>query len=121
MSRTRHISDEDASPSLSRSRARDRWRTAIGPIPLGYRIHHKDGNPKNNSLENLECITRYAHLSAHMKEKCGERNSNFRTGKYTGAKHCACGTVKDFRSKQCARCAKRSYPVRNQERTTYRG
>ena len=29
----------------------------IGPCPDGYQINHKDGNPSNNSVENLEYVT----------------------------------------------------------------
>lgn len=34
------------------------WEKAHGPIPAGYVIHHKDHDPKNNSLENLELVAR---------------------------------------------------------------
>ena len=37
------------------------WEAAHGPIPLGCVIHHKDGNPLNNNLENLQCIPEYLH------------------------------------------------------------
>jgi len=29
----------------------------IGPCPEGYEVNHKDGNPANNILENLEYLT----------------------------------------------------------------
>lgn len=31
-------------------------------------IHHKDGNPKNNKLENLELMSRSAHGKIHAKK-----------------------------------------------------
>lgn len=34
------------------------WEKHYGPISKGKCIHHKDGNPLNCSIENLECITR---------------------------------------------------------------
>jgi len=33
---------------------RAKWEHANGPIPDGYEIHHKDSNPLNNELDNLE-------------------------------------------------------------------
>ena len=42
---------------------RDVWRMAFGPIPDGCHIHHKDGNPANNVLSNLECLPAKIHLS----------------------------------------------------------
>lgn len=41
---------------------RDAWRAAFGPIPDGCHIHHRDGNPANNRLSNLECIDAKEHL-----------------------------------------------------------
>lgn len=34
-------------------------------IPSGYDIHHKDKNPLNNDLSNLEVIEKKKHSSAH--------------------------------------------------------
>ena len=34
------------------------WETAYGPLKAGLLIVHKDGNKNNDSLENLEAITR---------------------------------------------------------------
>ena len=42
---------------------RDVWSLAFGQIPIGCHIHHKDGNPDNNLLANLECIPASEHLS----------------------------------------------------------
>lgn len=33
------------------------WEKANGPIPSGHEIHHADGDPLNNDLGNLECLT----------------------------------------------------------------
>lgn len=41
------------------------WKGANGPIPDGCEVHHKDRNPLNNSLENLECITSEEHDARH--------------------------------------------------------
>lgn len=32
-------------------------------------VHHKDGNNKNNALENLEIMTQVEHARLHLKEK----------------------------------------------------
>jgi hypothetical protein len=44
---------------------REVWKAAHGPIPDGHLIHHIDGNPLNNTLENLECIPARSHASRH--------------------------------------------------------
>lgn len=33
------------------------WTLVNGPIPEGYVIDHIDGDPSNNRLENLRCVT----------------------------------------------------------------
>lgn len=33
----------------------------FGPRPAGHEIHHKDGNPLNNAVENLEYLTPEVH------------------------------------------------------------
>lgn len=40
-----------------------------GEIPKGFDVHHKDGNPYNNSPENFELKTRSAHQRDHINEK----------------------------------------------------
>ena len=41
------------------------WEDAHGTIPKGCHIHHKDGNPDNNDISNLECLTVRAHVHKH--------------------------------------------------------
>ena len=39
---------------------------ALGvPVLQGYVVHHKDGNVKNNCIENLEVMTRGEHTKLH--------------------------------------------------------
>lgn len=45
------------------------WTAVNGAIPEGYDIHHKDSNPLNNSISNLEMIDTFSHLSMHHKGK----------------------------------------------------
>lgn len=44
---------------------REIWKAAHGPIPPGCDIHHRDGNPLNNALDNLECLTEAEHNARH--------------------------------------------------------
>jgi hypothetical protein len=44
------------------------WEDHHGPIPQGYHVHHKDGNPLNNDIENLECQPYVEHLGNHLRE-----------------------------------------------------
>ena len=45
------------------------WEQAHGPKPKGCDIHHKDGDGRNNALENLECLTKSEHKMLHAKAK----------------------------------------------------
>lgn len=42
---------------------REAWIRAFGPVPAGCHIHHRDGDLRNNSLANLECIPAPEHRS----------------------------------------------------------
>jgi hypothetical protein len=53
--------------------ARKIWVHANGPIPKdvsgrSYEIHHIDGNWRNNSLENLACVSIQEHYEIHYKQ-----------------------------------------------------
>lgn len=39
-----------------------------GEIPEGYEIHHRDHNPANNDISNLQCITSGEHCTIHNLE-----------------------------------------------------
>ena len=41
------------------------WEHGIGPIPIDFVIHHRDGNKCNNSLGNLELVHISRHKSFH--------------------------------------------------------
>lgn len=41
------------------------WRKNYGPVPTGFFIHHKDGNKKNNDINNLELIDALTHKRMH--------------------------------------------------------
>ena len=43
----------------------DIWKATHGEIPKGYEIPHRDFNPSNNALENLQCLSRKEHRQIH--------------------------------------------------------
>lgn len=45
------------------------WEYYNGPIPDGYAIHHIDEDKSNNSIENLQLISKSAHATLHGKER----------------------------------------------------
>ena len=44
------------------------WTAAHGAIPLGWHVHHLDGDPFNNDVANLGCMSPSAHSSEHANE-----------------------------------------------------
>src|SRR5689334_354604 len=61
-----HRSDAVYFKSKNRWLHREVWKAAHGRIPKHHHVHHRDGNPSNNALENLECVPRSEHLREHM-------------------------------------------------------
>jgi hypothetical protein len=49
------------------------WETFVGEIPKGQEIHHKDHNKLNNSLINLECVTRSENMILYYQYKQEQR------------------------------------------------
>ena len=49
-------------------RAKVVWERHCGAIPAGMVIHHKDRNSLNDSIGNLEILTRAEHLNEHRAE-----------------------------------------------------
>jgi hypothetical protein len=45
------------------------WVYHFGEIPAGHQIHHKDGNPSNNEIDNLECLTVAEHVERHNTDE----------------------------------------------------
>ncbi|MFA5186310.1 MAG: HNH endonuclease [Patescibacteria group bacterium] len=48
------------------------WEDANGPIPDGWHIHHKDHNPLNNNLSNLEPKSPINHHAEHWTKERAE-------------------------------------------------
>lgn len=48
------------------------YEQAYGKIPDGYVIHHKDHNKMNNSIENLECLSKKDHDEHHRIAQTGK-------------------------------------------------
>ena len=53
---------------------REIWKSVNGPIPEGYHIHHKDGNPLNNDISNLDCMPGPEHMSKHGPDTKSEEH-----------------------------------------------
>ena len=50
-----------------KDKARSVWRFHNGKIPLGYHIHHIDGNHQNNNIKNLKLVTIKEHAELHKE------------------------------------------------------
>ena len=48
-----------------RYRARVVWAKKHGPIPRGILIHHKNENPHDDRIANLQAVTRAEHAAIH--------------------------------------------------------
>ncbi len=57
-------------------RARLTWISVNGPIPDGCLVHHRDRNPLNDDIANLEAMTRAEHLAEHRMEFPKRRKKN---------------------------------------------
>lgn len=49
-------------------RAQFVWINENGEIPKGYVIHHKDKDTLNDTIENLQCLSRKDHINIHRKD-----------------------------------------------------
>lgn len=55
----------------------------IGPVPVGMEVNHKDGDPSNNVLTNIEYLTRSGNL-LHARSALGHgRGADTRMAKLT--------------------------------------
>lgn len=61
------------------------WVDNFGEIPEGSQIHHKDEDPGNNDISNLECLTPRQHRAKH-KMWGGRRDENLKHMKVMNAR-----------------------------------
>ena len=54
---------------------RDVWEYHNGSIPKGYSVHHINGDPGDNRIENLECMPTGEHISLHGKENSKNKST----------------------------------------------
>jgi predicted nucleic acid-binding Zn ribbon protein len=47
------------------------WKAHYGAIPDGYEIHHFDGDPSNNTIGNLRCVTSGEHKRLDHQRRGG--------------------------------------------------
>lgn len=96
------------------------WEDANGPIPDGFEVHHKDGNPLNNSVDNLEALPRSRHKAESARARrywefvcswCGAvfvKQSNLAGENHFCSSKCKqawrYANKSDMRDKVCAEC-----------------
>jgi len=57
-----------ADPNKWRMRAVVVWELAHGPLGKGLLVHHKDRNTLNDTIENLQAMTRAEHIAEHRRD-----------------------------------------------------
>jgi hypothetical protein len=57
-----------AEPNIWKLRAVVVWESTNGTLPKGKLIHHKDRNPLNDAIDNLQCLTRTEHAIEHQHD-----------------------------------------------------
>jgi len=53
------------------------WQSAFGDIPSRCHIHHRDGNPSNNSIANLECMDGGEHRTMERTREAAGKTEHF--------------------------------------------
>ena len=58
-----------AEPSVWKLRAVYNWEAQNGSVPKGSVVHHKDRDSLNDSLDNLQVMTRAEHINEHRYDR----------------------------------------------------
>jgi len=53
---------------------REVWEEHNGSIPEGFHVHHKNEDPSDNDIGNLECVDKKAHMERHRGRNFSEEN-----------------------------------------------
>lgn len=56
---------QEGGKTITKALHRQIYEDNFGPIPAGYTIHHKDLNPLNNGVDNLQLVTIAEHMQIH--------------------------------------------------------
>lgn len=96
------------------------WEHNNGPVPEGYLVHHKDDNPLNNNIDNLELVTPSQHGKMHKNGRhlrqyrdsekyshtCQHCGKEYRTFRKNRTKFCSqeCGTQHRTELRTCPVC-----------------
>lgn len=75
------------------------YMDSYGPIPKGYHVHHKDGNPENNDISNLVAIPHGEHTKETMAQRW--EHPVVRVCKSCGARFETISTRSEYCSKTC--------------------
>src|SRR3990167_2746282 len=62
------------------------WEDDHGKIPNGLFIHHKDSNPLNNDIGNLECVAPGEHTKHHTNNAQFKKQARINLSKYAQPK-----------------------------------
>jgi len=64
---TGYVVVKTALPDVWEYEHRAVYEEAYGPIPDGHVVHHIDGDPLNNAIENLDAMSLGAHVQLHHR------------------------------------------------------
>lgn len=104
-----------AEPNQWEPRAHVVWSEANGPVPTGMLVHHKDRDTLNDSLGNLELVTRAEHLAEHLREY-----SEARKGRSWSAKRRAKHEATDHSGRPCSPETRAKIGAANKARSAQR-